>query len=475
MSTATKKFNPFLILNWAIVLFMCFVFPNLSPLGALSENGMALVGCFLGAVWGWSTISMEGPSFIALFCMGWYLGFDTIAGAAFGNVTVISLMFMFILLGCISETGAVNWLVTKLFSFKFFVGKPWVTIAFFFYVSFFLAGFNSVIMAVVLITIIKSVCETLKLEPFSKLPTFFVIGNMYSLLMGQVVFPFHGVPFIMVSTYSAMYQTPIDFVKFIMLSLPLGLIMVLVFTLAMRFIFRVDATPFKDFDASILGENKAMTKDQKKAFAIFFIFILCLLASCTTALGPVYQFLNKIGVMGIAFLFMFLVLFMKTENGKPFIHLSAPTPWGIVLITATVMIISKFMMSPDYGITATIGMMIKPLLVLSDYVLIVVILAIAVLITHVATNMIVSIVMMPFVVTAAMQIGIDPTALVVLLFFTCQMSIATPGGGAPISAMFYGISDWVKVSTTSKYAALMVPILLICDIVIGLAWANLIF
>ena len=52
MSTATKKFNPFLILNWAIVLFMCFVFPNLSPLGALSENGMALVGCFLGAVWG---------------------------------------------------------------------------------------------------------------------------------------------------------------------------------------------------------------------------------------------------------------------------------------------------------------------------------------------------------------------------------------------------------------------------------------
>ncbi|MBO5115499.1 MAG: hypothetical protein J6C02_05115, partial [Peptococcaceae bacterium] len=346
---------------------------------------------------------------------------------------------------------------------------------FFFYVSFFLAGFNSVIMAVVLITIIKSVCTTLKLEPFSKLPTFFVIGNMYSLLMGQVVFPFHGVPFIMVSTYSAMYQTPIDFVKFIMLSLPLGLIMVLVFTLAMRFIFRVDATPFKDFDASILGENKAMTKDQKKAFAIFFIFILCLLASCTTALGPVYQFLNKIGVMGIAFLFMFLVLFMKTENGKPFIHLSAPTPWGIVLITATVMIISKFMMSPDYGITATIGMMIKPLLVLSDYVLIVVILAIAVLITHVATNMIVSIVMMPFVVTAAMQIGIDPTALVVLLFFTCQMSIATPGGGAPISAMFYGISDWVKVSTTSKYAALMVPILLGCDIVIGLAWANLIF
>ena len=47
--------------------------------------------------------------------------------------------------------------------------------------------------------------------------------------------------------------------------------------------------------------------------------------------------------------------------------------------------------------------------------------------------------------------------------------------GAPISAMFYGISDWVKVSTTSKYAALMVPILLGCDIVIGLAWANLIF
>ncbi len=475
MSATAKKFNPFYYLNWSIVLFMCLVFPNLSPLGALSPQGMALVGCFLGAVWGWSTISMEGPSFIALFCMGWYLGFDTIAGAAFGNVTVISLMFMFILLGCISETGAVNWLVTKLFSFKFFVGKPWVTIAFFFYVSLFLAGFNSVIMAVVLITIIRSVCTTLKLEPYSKLPTFFVIGNLYSLLMGQVVFPFHGVPFIMVSTYSAMYQTPVDFAKFIAISLPLSLVMVLVFVLAMRFIFRVDASPFKDFDASILGENKAMTKDQKKAFSIFGIFILCLLASCTSALGPVYQFLNKIGVMGIAFLFMFVVLFMKNEKGKPFIHLGAPTPWGIVMVTACVMIISQFMMSPDYGISSTIGLLVRPLLMLSDYMLIVVLLAVAVLITHVATNMIVGIVMLPFVVTAATQIGMDPTALVVLLFFTCQMSIATPGGGAPISAMFYGIDDWVKVSTTSKYAALMVPILLVCDIAFGLAWANFIF
>ncbi len=475
MSTAAKKFNPFLILNWAIVLFGCLVFPNLSPLGALSQQGMALVGCFLAAVWGWSTISMEGPSFIALFCMGWYLGFDTIAGAAFGNVTIISLMFMFILLGCISETGAVNWLVTKLFSFKFFVGKPWVTIAFFFYVSFFLAGFNSVIMAVVLVTIIRSVCTTLKLEPYSKLPTFFVIGNLYALLMGQVVFPFHGVPFIMVSTYSAMYQTPVDFAKFIAISLPLGLVMVLVFVLAMRFIFRVDATPFKYFDPSVLGENKAMTKDQKKAFIIFGIFILCLLASCTTALGPIYQFLNKIGVMGIAFLFMFVVLFMKTESGNPFIKLSSPTPWGIILVTATVMIISQFMMSPDYGISSTIGLIIRPLLVLSDYMLIVVILAVAVLITHVATNMIVGIVMLPFVVTAATQIGMDPTALVVLLFFTCQMSIATPGGGAPISAMFYGINEWVKVSTTSKYAALMVPILLLFDIIFGLGWANILF
>ena len=81
------KEKPYLLIHYAIVLFMCFVFPQLTPIGALSPSGMALVGAFLGAVWGWSMIDMLWPSFVALFSMAWFMGANQVAAAAFGNVT----------------------------------------------------------------------------------------------------------------------------------------------------------------------------------------------------------------------------------------------------------------------------------------------------------------------------------------------------------------------------------------------------
>ena len=48
-----------------------------------------------------------------------------VAAAAFGNVTVINVMFMFVVMSCVTETGAVVWLIQKLLSLKFFAGKPW--------------------------------------------------------------------------------------------------------------------------------------------------------------------------------------------------------------------------------------------------------------------------------------------------------------------------------------------------------------
>ena len=471
------KQKPILALHYAIVLFLCFIFPRLEPIGALSEAGMALVGCFLGAVWGWSMIDMLWPSFAGILGMGWYLGFDTVAAAAFGNATVVNLLFMFVVMSCVTETGAVVWLIKKLLTLKFFAGKPWITIGFFFYVAYFIAGFNSVIMAMILIPILKALFETLKLEPYTKLPTLILIGVMYCLLMGQVTFPFMGVSFVLVSTYSAMFQTALDFASYLMFTFPLSVLMILIYLGLMKFVFRVDASPFKEFTPEMMGECPPVTKDQKKAFVVLICFVVAMLGSSMKALGPFYVFMNRLGVMGIAIVAMFITLLMKRENGKLFVNPNEPAQWSIILISALVMVLSANMMNPAYGITATISMLISPLMSAfsSPYILIVVVLFIAVFLTHFATNMVLCIVMMPFMVTIASTIGMNPTGIIALLFFSCQMSLATPGGGAPVSAMFYGVDDWVKTSMMSKLAIVAFLFLFAGDVVFGLLWASIIF
>ncbi len=64
--------------------------------------------------------------------MGWFLGFDKIASAGFGNVTIVNLLFMFIVMTCVTETGAVVWLIKNYCLSNFFLEDPGSQLVFFF-------------------------------------------------------------------------------------------------------------------------------------------------------------------------------------------------------------------------------------------------------------------------------------------------------------------------------------------------------
>ena len=95
-----------------------------------------------------------------------------------------------------------------------------MTIGFFFFVAYLIAGFNSVIMALILIPIIRQLFNTIGVEPYTKLPALFLIGVMYCILMGQVTFPFLGVSFTLLAAYSAMFQTSMNFAAYLSFTLP---------------------------------------------------------------------------------------------------------------------------------------------------------------------------------------------------------------------------------------------------------------
>ena len=475
MSVKNQKTNPIMYFHYAVVLFLCFVFPNLSPLWALTPLGMALVGAFLGAVYGWSFINMIWSSFAALLSMCWFIGTNAVLAAALGNTTIAMLIFMFVAMSVVTETGAVNWLLGKMLSMKFFLGKPWVTIGFLFYVSYLVAGFNSVIMALILIPILKGLFTALELEPYSKLPAAICIGVLYCLMMGQVTFPFLGVSFVLVAAYSAMFKTAIDFGSYLLFTVPLSVVMILLYLGVMKFIFRVDVSPFKKLTPEVLGSDAKATRDQKIALVFLVLFVFMALASSARFLGPIYNIMSRISIIAVPLLAMIFLLPFKQQNGKPMLDLKAPFSYDIIMITALVMVLSAYMNSPDYGIAATLKMIVAPLTNLSPYAAIVALLFIAVVATHFATNMVLCIIFMPFMVTIASAVGIAPTGCVALLFFSCQLALATPGGGAPVSALFYGIEDWVTVKMMSKLGLIAVIVLFSFDVILGLAWSSIIF
>ena len=198
MAEQAKK-NNLIYVHYAVVLFFCFGFKYLPPIGALTPLGMSIMGTFIGCIYGWSLINMLWPSLVGLLGLGLTLGMDTLVAQAFGNQTVLVLIFMSVVMAVTTETGAMDWLVGKLLGAKFTAGKPWLTIWFLLLVAYIAGNFNSVIMALVMCTVLNSVFKQLNVEPYGKLPVLMFLGLAFCLMLGQVTFPFLGVGLVLVS------------------------------------------------------------------------------------------------------------------------------------------------------------------------------------------------------------------------------------------------------------------------------------
>lgn len=478
MANNLKKSN-IIYLHYAVVLFFCFGFKYLPPFGALTPMGMSIIGTFIGCVYGWSLIDMLWPSLVGLLGLGVTIGMDTLVAQAFGNQTVLVLIFLTIVIAVTTETGAMDWLVGRLLAAKFTVGKPWLTIWFLLLVAYVMGNCGSVIMAMVMVAVLKSVFAQLGVEPYTKLPVMMFLGIAFCLMLGQVTFPFLGVGLVLVSAYSAIFQTALDFAQYIMFALPIGLSMTVIYVLLMRFVMRVDVTPFRNYDPSMTkreGDGK-INRDQK--LALFFFFFYCLLVLCSNVrqLGPVYEICHKFGMFGLCIVAIVVMALLKKEDGTPlmeFNELAHHMGWDIIVLTAYIMALSNLMSSPDAGISASFQMLLKPMTQLSPYVFIVSILAFGCLVTNFANNLVLTVLLMPMVVQFSAMIGMQPLGIICLLFFCCQMALGTPGG-SPVTAIMFAQGEWVKAPSMMKYAFLMIPMLFIAMMVLGLSWANFLF
>ena len=113
----------------AIVVVLMFGFGKLPAIEPLTPYGMALVGIFLGAIYGWTT-SPNGLTWVSILAIA-ALGFTDFGtcGAAMAKVfsadTAALLLFAMLLLGPIMDSGITTVIVAKLLGSKFCKGKPW--------------------------------------------------------------------------------------------------------------------------------------------------------------------------------------------------------------------------------------------------------------------------------------------------------------------------------------------------------------
>lgn len=467
----TKKIS---LVHYIIVAAFCFLFRFVPGFAGITPYGMGILGCFIGAIYGWMTIGMFWPSVVALVGMGLSIGINNVLVASFGNVAVLGLMLCVPIIAVCQETGAFNWLIDKLLTSKATQGKAWLTVWVILLAAFGLGFTNPIIMCLVFCGFITTICKQVGIAKNEKAPVFLYLGVAYACMLGQILFPFMGTGLTLVMAYNAMFPGfPLDFMSYLAFILPMSLIMITLYVLLCKVVFRVDVSKIANFTPE--GTVPPITREQKIAFIIFLSFIVSM-AMTSLPLGAVSAFLNKFGLIGICFLLMAIMCLVKKSDGTPLMDVEGSlrqNSWGQILMVAFIMVIAAYMNTPETGIAAAMAALLTPFTTLPPLVFIVVALAFAVILTNVANNMIVIVLVMPFMFNFSQVIGMAPTGMIALLFMMAQLALATPAA-SPVAAVAMG-NEMADPKEMTKAALKILPICFVLAITIGWPLTGIIF
>lgn len=469
----TKRVN---IIHYIIVAAFCLLFRFVPGFAGITPLGMGILGTFIGAVYGWIVIDMLWPSMMALLGIGLSIGMTKMLAASLGSITVFGLLLVMPLIHICNETNAFQWMIDKLLTNKFMQGKAWFTIWIILLVAWFMGPHNSIIMCIIFCSFATTIFKQVGIGRNEKLPIFMYLGIAYACMLGQILFPFISTGLTLIMAYNNMFPDfPLDFVGYLGFMIPMGIIMVTIYVLLMKFVFRVDASKIADFKPE--GEVAKISRDQKISLAVFFIFIL-LNVLASLPLGQIKVFLSQFGLAGITFVLLALISLpiVKKDNGEPLCDIEKGMKmvnWGQVLMIGYIMVIAMYMNTPDTGISAAMAALLQPFTALPPLVFIVTALIFAAILTNIANNMIVVVLVMPFMFNFSSIIGLAPTGMICLLFILAQFALATPAA-SPVTAVAM-TQEMADSREMTKAALKIVPLLFVFSIIIGWPLVNILF
>ena len=467
-----KKVN---IIHYIICAAFCLLFRFVPPFGGLTEIGVGVLGTFIGAVYGWIMIDMLWPSVLALVGIGISIGMNNMMTASFGSLVIVSMIVCMMAIGPAMKNGAFTWLAMKLLTNPAFAGKGWTILTVILLLAWLVGNFNPIIMMMIFASFMISMFEQVGVKKDDKLVVFMFLAVAYQLMRGQILFPFMGTGLTYMQAYNNMFpNVPMPMNSYLTLMIIMGLFMLVVLLLLMKFVFRVDVSPLANYKPT--QQIPPATKGQKLALGVFVVFLGVMIAAVFLP-GKIGATINAITVVGVGMMLGCLVPLIKDESGKPLgnleelLHL---VNWGQIMMVGYIMVVSTQMMMPTTGITTMMANIMKPFMAFPPMVFIGFVMVFCLVLTNVANNMLAAILCMPFLVNFGMMIGMNPVAMVCLMFILTEFALATPAA-SPVTGVAFSYTNWVSSGKMMKYGILLSVILFAVFMLVGFPIANFVF
>ena len=163
--TKSKKSG---FIHLCISLMLMIVFRLLPPIGGITPYGMAILGIFLGTIYGWVTSDIIWPGFLALVALVLTLDFapsvTTLFSTVMSNSTVVSIIAAYFVSGIVVLSGVAEWIGRWFISRPMIKGRPYVMVALIFGAGLFVCPFIAITWIMLMYELIGIINQKLGYE-----------------------------------------------------------------------------------------------------------------------------------------------------------------------------------------------------------------------------------------------------------------------------------------------------------------------
>jgi solute carrier family 13 (sodium-dependent dicarboxylate transporter), member 2/3/5 len=427
----------------------------LVPLQGLSFSGHAAIALLVFAVIMWATeaLHLAVTSLIILFIQP-IIGVATFDNAVIGFASPIIFLMIggFIIAEAIRKSGLAQRLTyTMLNRLGTSPGRSlFVTV---FSTGFLSAFIENVVAYAMLLPIIKEIIPLMGVKDPEKGRSNFaksmVLGGSYGSLAGGFGTEIGTAPNLMAAAY-----TSIPFVNWMIFGFPLAISLMFVIWKGLGWIFPAEIKGIvggKETITSKMDTLGSMTKNEKIALVIL-LFTIGLWV--TTGLTGINSY--SVALIGAVLMFAFRILDWKDAQRN--------VDWGLIVFFGGALSLGAALLS-----TGAANWLIQDLISLlgpnpSIWLIIVLLMVVAVLITQVMSNIALSAILIPLSVTLALAQGQPVGIYAVPVAIACSLSFMFPMAD-PTVAMAYGTS-YVKIKEILKAGIPMVTIGVLLTIIV---------
>lgn len=453
MSEKANGFNMKYV-HFAITFALMFLFRFVPPFGTVTPYGMAVIGIFLGLIYGWSVDAdnLCWSSLMGIVALG-VTDFGNAGQAlasAFGNESVMLMLMGMFFLGMLQESKLTEWLSNKLLGAKFTQGKPWVLTAFIIVVP----ALATILVNAMLVSLIMFVIyeELFKQAGYKKgdlYPVMTLMGFLLLNTIGASLFPFRGWCLMTVGMATKAGMA-INMGAWIIVVVAAFVVAAIGWMLIMMFMPGCKVDKLKEIDITQFQKETApLTKKQRAVLIITLANVIgCIFISFAGGAEGWRLVMKNVGVYGWV-LVVIAVSMIWHVDGEPVLDKKkAPAYfyWDLILVVAAAMVVASQITSANSGITTMLGQLMAPLFGLPEFVFLFALGIVTFIVTNFANNVATTVTMVTIAMTMAAQIGFNlPVALMVITIYGI-IGLLTPAGSV------YGAMLHAHNFTTTKSA-----------------------